>query len=100
MLFKTWSQAAHGLGKGLVEQDARHVNEDIGAGKIFDGVVEYRLPAAMVDISAAIGTALATLGLIALTTCCAIETWTPLPSRGSAEIVYHARRRRPSPRAK
>ena len=34
-----------GLGKGLVEQDAGIVDEDVGAAEMLDGVVEHRLAA-------------------------------------------------------
>src|SRR5277367_1498964 len=33
------------LGKGLVQQDAGVVDQDIGAAEMLDGVVEHRLPA-------------------------------------------------------
>ncbi len=33
------------LGKGLVDQDARIVDENVGAAEMPDGIVEHRLPA-------------------------------------------------------
>jgi len=71
-----------GFRKSLVEQDAGIVYQDVGAAEILDGVVEHRLAAAMVEMSAPLATALPPSPLIASTTFCAIDLSPPEPSRG------------------
>ena len=51
------------LGKGLVEQDAGIVDQDIGAAEMFDRVVEHRLPARDGGNVGAVGDRAAALGL-------------------------------------
>ena len=52
-----------GLGKSLVAQNAGVVDEDVGAAKILDGVLEYRLAAGHGRDVGTVGDRAAALGL-------------------------------------
>ena len=80
------------LGKGLVEQDAGVVDEDIGAAEILDGVVEHRLPAGDGRDVGAVGDRAAALCLDRIDHLLRHRDVGAGAVAGAAEVVDHDRR--------
>ena len=81
-----------GLGKGLVEQDAGIVDEDVGAAEMLDGVVEHRLAAGHGRNIGAVGDRAAALRLDRVDHLLRHRDIGAAAVARSAEIVDHDRR--------
>ena len=80
------------LGKGLVEQDAGIVDQDIGAAEMLDGVVEHRLAAGHGGDIGAVGDRAAAFGLDRIDHLLRHRGVAAAAVAGSAEVVDHDRR--------
>ena len=81
-----------GLGKGLVEQDAGIVHQDIGTAEILDGVLEHRLPACDGRDVGTVGVGTAALGLDRIDDFLRHRNVGAGTVAGTTEVVDHDRR--------
>ena len=80
------------LGKGLIQQDAGIVDQNIGAAEILDGVIENRLAASHGRDIGAVGDGAAALGLDRLDHLLGHGLIAAAAVTGTAEIVHDNRR--------